>query len=77
MALTRTHCGVRFEHQPVLALGSGRRSGHRFYRPLDHSNRVASLRFQRCLQVLDHRLKLFVRQLLEQIAVLGLVLARN
>jgi hypothetical protein len=29
------------------------------------------------LQVLDHRLKLFVRQLLEQIAVLGLVLARN
>jgi len=49
----RTDRRVRFEHQPVLALGGldhgPRRGGCRFYRPLDHSNRAASLRFQRCL----------------------------
>ena len=31
-----------------------------------HSNRATSLRFQRCLQVLDHLLKLLVREVLEQ-----------
>src|SRR6516162_6872379 len=63
--------------EPVLGLGSGRHGGCWFCRPLDHSNRAASLRFQRCRQVLDHRLKLLVRQVLERIAVVDLVLARN
>ena len=50
--------------------------GYRFYRPLDHFCRRSSLRFQRCLQVLDHGLKLLVRQALDHIALLDLVLAR-
>jgi len=53
-----------------------RRGGRWFYRPLDHSNRAASLRFKRGLDVLDHGLKLLVRQVLDRIAVLDLVLAR-
>ena len=38
---------------------------------------ATSLRFKRALDVLDHGLKLLVRQVLERIAVLDLVLARN
>src|SRR6516225_243960 len=74
-ALPRADCRVGLQHQPVLGLGSVCRGGCWFYRPLDHSNRAASLRFQRCLQVLDHGLKLLVRQALDHIAVLDLVLA--
>ena len=39
--------------------------------------RAASLRFKRGLDVLDHGLKLLVRQVLDRIAVLDLVLARD
>src|SRR6516164_2237828 len=81
LALPRADRRVRFKHQPVLGLGrldrGRRRGGCRFYRPLDHSNRAASLRFERCLQVLDHILKLLVRQVLDHIALLDLVLARD
>ena len=38
---------------------------------------AASLRFKRALDVLDHGLKLLISQVLERIAVLDLVLARN
>ena len=51
--------------------------GYRFYRPLDHFCRRASLRCKRGLDVLDHGFKLLVRQVLERIAVLDLVLAGN
>src|SRR5262249_43665325 len=51
--------------------------GYRFYRSLDHFCRRASLRCKRGLDVLDHGFKLLVRQLLEQIAVFDLVLARD
>src|SRR6516165_5269726 len=76
-ALPRADCRVGLQHQPVLGLGSVRRGGFWFYRPLDHSNRAAGLRFQRCLQVLDHGLKLLVRQALDHIAVLDFHLARH
>src|SRR5262245_1720798 len=62
----------RLEHRE-----SGSRYCFGFYRPLDHFCRRASLRCKRGLDVLDHGLKLLVRQLLDQIAVLNLVLARN
>src|SRR6516225_6530182 len=74
-ALPRADCRVGLQHQPVLGLGSVCRGGCWFYRPLDHSNRAASLRFQRSLEVFDHVLKLLVRQVLDHIAVLDLVLA--
>jgi len=45
--------------------------------PLDHFDRTACLCFKRGLDVLDHGLELLVRQLLDQIAVLNLVLARD
>src|SRR5262245_26310875 len=84
LALLGPDRSINLHHQPVrLALGrlehreSGSRWCCRFYHPLDHFDRTACLRFKRCLQVLDHRLKLLVRQLLDQIAVLDLVLARN
>src|SRR5215831_11841675 len=77
LALPRADCRVGLQHQPVRGLGSVRRGGCWFYRPLDHFNRTASLRFQRCLDVFDHGLKLLVGQLLERIAVLDLVLAGN
>src|SRR5262245_8252536 len=84
LALLGPDRSIDLHHQPVrLALGrlehreSGSRWCCRFYHPLDHFDRTACLRFKRCLQVLDHRLKLLVRQLLDQIAVLDLVLARN
>src|SRR6516165_11440682 len=76
-ALPRADCRVGLQHQPVLGLESVRRGGYWFYRPLDHSNRPASLRFKRGLDVLDHGLKLLVRQVLDRIAVLDLVLAGN
>ena len=63
---------ARIEQRAALYL-----YGYRFYRPLDHFCRRSSLRFQRCLQVLDHGLKLLVRQALDHIAVLDIVLARN
>src|SRR6516164_11625174 len=42
-------------------------------------NHLGALRLglQRCLEVLDHGLKLLVRQLFERVAVLNLVLARH
>ena len=83
LALLRPDRSIDLHHQPVrLAL---RRLEHRdtsspyccrFYRALDQFGRAASLRFQGCLQVFDHRLELLVRQLLDQIALLNLVLAR-
>src|SRR6516165_5743866 len=84
LALLRPDRSIDLHHQPVrLALGrlehreSGSRCCCRFYHPLDHSNRAASLRFKRGLDVLDHGLKLLVRQVLDRIAVLDLVLAGN
>src|SRR5262245_32478828 len=81
LALSRTNRGVSLHHQPVrLALGrlehreSGSRWCCRFYHPLDHFDWTASLGCKRGLDVLDHALKLLVRQLLDQIAVLNLVL---
>src|SRR5262249_8985235 len=44
--------------------------------PLDQL-RALRLGLYRCLEVLDHGLKLLVRQLLERIAVLDLVFARH
>src|SRR6516165_4645854 len=78
LALLRSDRSVDLHHQPVrLALGrfEHRESGSRY--PLDHFDRTAWLRFKRGLDVLDHGLKLLVRQLLDQIAVLNLVLARD
>src|SRR5262245_1154469 len=74
-ALARADCRVGLQHQPVLGLGSGRRGGCWFYRPLDHFGRASSLRCKRGLDVLDHGFKLLVRQVFERIAVLDLVLA--
>src|SRR5262249_7125198 len=81
-ALPRADCRVGLQHHSVLGFGTIEQRaaldlyGYRFYRPLDHFCRRSSLRFQRCLQVLDHGLKLLVRQALDHIAVLDLVLAR-
>src|SRR5262249_29632719 len=76
-ALPRADCRVGLQHQPVLGLGSGRRGGCWFYRPLDHFGRASSLRCKRGLDVLDHGFKLLVRQVFERIALLDLVLARD
>src|SRR5262249_21249392 len=82
-ALPRADCRVGLQHHSVLGFGRIERRaalylyGYRFYRPLDHFCRRSSLRFQRCLQVLDHALKLLVRQALDRIAVLDLHLARH
>src|SRR5262249_38209482 len=81
LALPRADRGVGLQHHSVLGFGRIEQRaalylyGYRFYRPLDHFCRRSSLRFQRCLQVLDHGLKLLVRQALDHIA-LDLVLAR-
>ena len=48
----------------------------RFRYPLDHLGLIASVRRKRRLDVLDRRLELLVRHLLDRIAVLDLVLAR-
>src|SRR5262245_31976356 len=73
LALAQANRGVRLEHQAVrLALGrlEHRESGsRRFYRPLDHFDRTACLRFKRGLDVFDHSLELLIRQLLDQIAL--------
>jgi hypothetical protein len=45
--------------------------------PFDHLDRAASLRFKGGLDELDHGFKLLVRQILDWIAVLNLVLARD
>src|SRR6516165_1533500 len=83
LALLRPDRSIDLHHQPVrLALGrldhreSGSRYCCRFYHPLDHFDRTACLRFKQGLDVLDHGLKLLVRQLLDQVAVLDLVLPR-
>src|SRR6516162_2233490 len=82
-ALPRADRGVRREHQPALWFGRlerGRRRsfyGRGFYRSLDQFDRAASLRCKRGLDVLDHGFKLLVRQVLERIAVLDLVLTRD
>src|SRR5262245_49078148 len=74
---------IDLHHQPIrLALGrlehweSGSRYCCRFYHPLDHFDWIACLRFKRGLDELDHDLKLLIRQLLDQIALLNPVLAR-
>jgi len=82
LALLRPDRSIDLHHQPVrLALGrlehdSGSRYCCGFYHPVDHFDWTASLRCKRGFDVLDHGLKLLVRQLLDQIAVLNLVLAR-
>src|SRR5262249_30989234 len=82
-AFPRADCHVGLQHQPVLWFGRLERGwrcsfyGHRFCRSLDHFDRAASLRCKRGLDVLDHGFKLLVRQVLERIAVLDLVLAGN
>src|SRR6516162_7846558 len=82
-ALPRADCRVGLQHHSVLGFGRIEQRtapylyGYRFHRPLDHFCRRASLRCKRGLDVLDHGLKLLVRQLLEHIAVLDLVLARD
>src|SRR5215471_21521174 len=84
LALLRPDRSIDLHHQPVrLALGrlehreSGSRYCCRFYHPLDHFDRAASLRCKGGLDELDHGLKLLVRQVLDRIAVLDLVLARD
>src|SRR5215813_2369060 len=80
-ALPRADRGVGLQHHSVLGFGRIEQWTvpylYRFYHPLDHFDRTACLRFKRGLDVFDHGLKLLVRQLLEQIAVLDLVLARD
>src|SRR5262249_39115828 len=82
-ALPRADCRVGLQHHSVLGFGRIEQRaalylyGYRFYRSLDHFCRRASLRCKRGLDVLDHGFKLLVRQLLEQIAVFDLVLARD
>src|SRR5262249_16131511 len=80
-ALPRADRGVGLQHHSVLGFGRIEQwsdlYAYRFYRPLDHSNRAASLRCKRGLDVLDHGLKLLVRQVLDHIALLDLVLARD
>src|SRR6516162_9715347 len=76
-ALPRADCRVGLQHQPVLGLGSVRLGGCWFYRPLDQFDRAASLRCKRGLDVLDHVFNLLVRQVLDHIALLDLVLARD
>jgi len=51
--------------------------GRRFYRSLDQFDRAASLRCKRVLDVLDHAFNLLVRQVLDHIALLDLVLTRD
>jgi hypothetical protein len=51
--------------------------GRGFYRALDRIDLSAYLRRKRGLDVFDHGLKLLVRQVLERIAVLDLVFARD
>src|SRR4029077_10540030 len=82
LALLRPDRSIDLHHQPVrLALwrlehrDRGSRYCFRFYRPLDHFWRRARLGCKRGLDVLDHGFKLLVRQVLERIAVLDLVLA--
>src|SRR5215831_17552139 len=74
-ALPRADRGVGLQHHSVL--GFGRIEQRAAYRPLDHFCRRSSLRFKRGLDVLDHGLKLLVRQALDHIALLDLVLARD
>src|SRR5262249_6086412 len=80
-ALPRADRGVGLQHHSVLGFRRIEQWTvpylYRFYHPLDHFDRTACLRFKRGLDVFDHGLKLLVRQLLEQIAVLDLVLAGN
>ena len=82
-ALPRADRVVGLQHHSILGFGRIEQGtapypyGCRFYRPLDHSNRAASLRFKRGLDVLDHGLKLLIRQVLDRIAVLDLVLTRD
>ena len=79
LALQRRDRSIDLHHQPVLWFGRLERRcsfyGHRFCRSLDQFDRAASLSFKRGLDVLDHGLKLLVRQLLDRIAVLDFVLA--
>jgi len=83
LALPRADRRVGLQHHSVLGFGRIEQRaalylyGYRFYRPLDHFCRRSSLRFKRGLDVLDHGLELLVRQILDQIAVLDLVLARD
>src|SRR5262249_34542529 len=83
LALPRADRGVGLQHHSVLGFGRIEQRaalylyGYRFYRPLDHFCRRASLRCKRGLDVLDHGFKLLVRQVFERIAVLDLVLAGN
>src|SRR5262249_19370271 len=83
LALPRADRGVGLQHHSVLGFGRIEQRaalylyGYRFYRPLDHFCRRASLRCKRGLDVLDHGFKLLVRQVLERIAVFDLVLARD
>src|SRR5215813_11668567 len=80
-ALPRADRSVRLQHHSVLGFGRIEQRAalylyrYRFYRPLDHFCRRASLRCKRGLDVLDHGFKLLVRQAFERIAVLDLVLA--
>src|SRR5262245_46502013 len=82
LALPRADRGAGLQHHSVLGFGRIEQRaalylyGYRFYRPLDHFDRTVSLRFKRGLDVLDHGLKLLVRQALDHIALLDLVLAR-
>src|SRR5215467_8198854 len=82
-ALAWADRSVGLQHHSVVGFGRIEQRaalylyGYRFYRPLDHFCRRASLRCKRGLDVLDHGFKLLVRQLLEQIAVFNLVLARD
>jgi hypothetical protein len=50
---------------------------HRFYRPVDHLGLLAGTRRQRCLDVLNRRLQLFVAQAGNRIAMLNLVFPRH
>jgi hypothetical protein len=75
-ALTRADRGVGLQHHSVLGFGRIEQRaalylyGYRFYRPLDHFCRRASLRCKRGLDILDQGFKLLVRQAFEWIAVL-------
>jgi len=80
-ALLRANRAVDIFEQPVwtLALGfklKGRQCSW-LYSPFNDVGLMASLRGKCFLDVLNRRLKLLVRQVLDQIAVLDLVLARN
>src|SRR5262249_27518495 len=82
-ALPRADRRVGLQHHSVLGFGRIEQRaalylyGYRFYRPLDHFCRRASLRCKRVLDVLDPAFNLLVRQVLDHIALLYLVLARD